>query len=154
MGNFNPFVPNGWFSVGNAITVIFGHFSVGRRFVIWLSTLKGQKKILSKEQLLVQLSLDYYFSAKPCHYWNGHVWQSRKQPVSYWCYNGRYSRRRCQSRYSCFSFNYLYRDSESVSLTQLGYSLSRDGAFPKFSQGCMQLLKFQDRWYCLLSVFR
>ena len=41
-----------------------------------------------------------------------------------------------------------------ASLTQLGYSLSRDGAFPKFSQGCMQLLKFQDRWYCLLSVFR
>ena len=40
-----------------------------------------------------------------------------------------------------------------ASLTQLGYSLSRDGAFPKFFSRLHATTQIQDRWYCLLSVF-
>ncbi len=60
-GNFNPFVPNGWFSVGNAITVIFWSFFGWEAICNLAEHFKRPEKILSKEQLLVQLSLDYYF---------------------------------------------------------------------------------------------
>ncbi|AZQ47187.1 amino acid permease [Bacillus albus] len=43
-GNFTPFVPNGWFSVGNAITVIFWSFFGWEAICNWLSTLKDQKR--------------------------------------------------------------------------------------------------------------
>lgn len=60
-GEILTFVPNGWFSVGNAITVIFWSFFGWEAICNLAEHFKRPEKILSKEQLLVQLSLDYYF---------------------------------------------------------------------------------------------
>lgn len=156
-GNFNPFVPNGWFSVGNAITVIFWSFFGWEAICNLAEHFKRPEKDIVKGAVISAVVIGLLFLALSLVTIGTATYGSQESnlsPIGVIMGDTVGGGAKVVTAVLALIICTGTANAFVASLTQLGYSLSRDGAFPKFSQGCMQLLKFQDRWYCLLSVFR
>ncbi len=133
--NFIPFAPNGWFSVGSAITVIFWSFFGWEAICNLAEHFKRPEKDLVKASMISAIIIGLLFlglslvTIGTATYGNQ---ESSLSPIGVMMEEtigvGAKTVTAILALIICTGTSNAF----VASLTQLGYSLSRDGAFPKF----------------------
>lgn len=133
-GNFIPFVPNGWISVGGAITIIFWSFFGWEAICSLANQFKRPEKDLVKSSVISAVIIGILFlllslvTIGTATYGNE---ESNLSPIGVIMENSVGISAKVVTAILAFIICTGTSNAFIASLIQLGYSLSRDGAFPK-----------------------
>ncbi|EEK52081.1 TPA: amino acid permease [Bacillus cereus] len=134
-GNFTPFVPNGWFSVGNAITVIFWSFFGWEAICNLAEHFKRPEKDIVKGAVISAVVIGLLFLALSLVTIGTATYGSQESnlsPIGVIMGDTVGGGAKVVTAVLALIICTGTANAFVASLTQLGYSLSRDGAFPKF----------------------
>ncbi|THE09394.1 amino acid permease [Bacillus timonensis] len=134
-GNFTPFVPNGWFSVGSAITVIFWSFFGWEAICNLAEHFKKPETDLVKGAVVSAIVIGLLFLALSLVTIGTATYGIQERNLSpIGVIMGDTVGLGAKYVTAILALIICTGTSNAfvASLTQLGYSLSRDGAFPKF----------------------
>ncbi len=133
-GNFTPFVPNGWFSVGSAITVIFWSFFGWEAICSLAINFKRPEKDIVKSTVISAAVIGILFLALSIVTIGTATYgskQSNLSPIGVIMGDTVGVGAKVVTAVLALIICTGTANAFVASLTQLGYSLSRDGAFPK-----------------------
>ncbi len=133
--NFTPFVPNGWFSVGSAITVIFWSFFGWEAICNLAEHFRRPEKDIVKGAVVSAIVIGLLFLMLSLVTIGTATYGSQESNLStIGVIMGDTVGVGAKVVTAVLAFIICTGTSNAfvASLTQLGYSLSRDGAFPKF----------------------
>lgn len=134
-GNFTPFAPNGWFSVGSAITIIFWSFFGWEAICNLAEHFKRPEKDIVKGSIISAIVIGLLFLALSLITIGTGTYGSEESNLSpIGVIMGETVGIGAKIVTAVLAFIICIGTSNAfvASLTQLGYALSRDGAFPKF----------------------
>ncbi|GEL77081.1 hypothetical protein TMU01_13160 [Tenuibacillus multivorans] len=134
-GNFTPFVPNGWFSVGSAITLIFWSFFGWEAICSLADNFKKPEKDIVKGSIVSAIVIGVLFLALSLVTIGTSTYGSKESNLSpIGVIMGEAVGIGAKSMTAVLALIICAGTANAfvASLTQLGYSLSRDGAFPTF----------------------
>lgn len=132
--NFSPFVPNGWYSSGTAITVIFWSFFGWEAICSLANQFKNPKKDIVKSTVISAVVIGVLFLALSFVTIGTATYgtkESNLSPIGVIMGDGVGVGAQIMTAVLAFIICTGTANAFVASLTQLGYSLSRDGAFPK-----------------------
>ncbi|SDM71078.1 amino acid efflux transporter [Sediminibacillus halophilus] len=133
--NFTPFVPNGWFSVGSAITVIFWSFFGWEAICNLAEQFKRPEKDIVKGAVVSAMVIGVLFLALSLVTIGTATYGSQENnlsPIGVIMGATLGIGAKVFTAVSALIICIGTSNAFVASLTQLGYSLSRHGAFPKF----------------------
>ncbi|MBM7646577.1 amino acid efflux transporter [Scopulibacillus daqui] len=133
--HFTPFVPNGWFSVGSAVTVIFWSFFGWEAICSLANHFKRPEKDIVKGTAVSAIIIGLLFLALSFVTIGTAAYGSKEtnlSPISIIMGNTFGVEVKVVTAVLVFIICTGTANAFVASLTQLGYALSRDGAFPKF----------------------
>ncbi|MFG6150644.1 APC family permease [Halobacillus sp. B23F22_1] len=134
-GNFTPFMPNGWFSIGSAITVIFWAFFGWEAICNLAKNFKKPETNIVRSTMIsagiigVLFLILSFVTIGTATYGNT---ESNLSPISIMMGETVGLNAKLLTGILAFIICTGTCNAFFASLTQLGYSLSRDGAFPKY----------------------
>ncbi|WP_018930715.1 APC family permease [Gracilibacillus lacisalsi] len=134
-GNFTPFVPNGWFSVGSAITVIFWSFFGWEAICNLAERFKSPEKDMVKGAVVSAVIIGLLFLSLSVVTIGTATYGSQESnlsPIGVIMEDTVGIGAKAITAVLALIICTGTANAFVASLTQLGYSLSRDGAFPKF----------------------
>ncbi|WP_163580539.1 APC family permease [Gracilibacillus saliphilus] len=134
-GNFTPFVPNGWFSVGSAITVIFWSFFGWEAICNLAERFKSPEKNMVKGAVVSSVIIGLLFLSLSVVTIGTATYGSQESnlsPIGVIMEDTVGIGAKAVTAVLALIICTGTANAFVASLTQLGYSLSRDGAFPKF----------------------
>ncbi|GIN88207.1 amino acid permease [Heyndrickxia sporothermodurans] len=154
--NFTPFVPNGWFSVGSAITVIFWSFFGWEAICSLANHFKRPEKDIVKGAIVsasvigvLFLALSFVTIGTATYGSN----ESNFSPIGVLMGEVVGIGAKVITAVLAFIICTGTANTFVASLTQLGYSLSRDGAFPKFCSKRHSVTKIPRRMVFFVICF-
>ncbi len=133
--NFTPFVPNGWFSVGSAITVIFWSFFGWEAICNLAERFKSPEKDMVKGAVVSAVIIGLLFLSLSVVTIGTATFGSQESnlsPIGVIMEDTLGIGAKAITAVLALIICTGTANAFVASLTQLGYSLSRDGAFPKF----------------------
>ncbi|SEQ28746.1 amino acid/polyamine/organocation transporter, APC superfamily [Virgibacillus subterraneus] len=133
-GNFTPFVPNGWFSVGSAMTVIFWSFFGWEAICNLANNFKKPDKDIVKGAVVSAVIIGVLFLALSLVTIGTATYGSKESnlsPIGVIMGDAVGAGAKFVTAILALIICTGTSNTFVASLTQLGYSLSRDGAFPK-----------------------
>ncbi|MBE1556886.1 amino acid efflux transporter [Filibacter limicola] len=133
-GNFTPFAPNGWFSVGSAITVIFWSFFGWEAICSLAEYFKRPEKDIVKGSIISVIVIGLLFIALSLVTIGTGTYGSQESnlsPIGVIMGDTVGVGAKIVTAIIALIICTGTSNAFVASLTQLGYSLSRDGAFPK-----------------------
>ncbi|WP_208586158.1 APC family permease [Gracilibacillus suaedae] len=134
-GNFTPFVPNGWFSVGSAITVIFWSFFGWEAICNLAERFKNPERNIVRGAVVSAVIIGLLFLSLSVVTIGTATYGSQESnlsPIGVIMEDTVGVGAKVVTAVLALIICTGTANAFVASLTQLGYSLSRDGAFPRF----------------------
>ncbi|CDQ41599.1 MULTISPECIES: APC family permease [Virgibacillus] len=154
--NFVPFVPNGWFSVGNAITLIFWSFFGWEAICSLSNNFKRPEKDIVKGAMLSAIVIGILFLALSLVTIGTATYgstESSLSPIGVIMGDTIGIGAKIVTAGLALIICTGTANAFVASLTQLGYSLSRDGAFPKFFSRLHRTTQIPTRMVLFIICF-
>jgi len=133
-GNFTPFVPNGWISIGSAVTVIFWSFFGWEAICNLANNFRKPDKDIVKGSIISAVIIGVLFLALSLVTIGTGTYgseESNLSPIGIIMGDAVGAGAKYVTAILALIICTGTSNAFVASLTQLGYSLSRDGAFPK-----------------------
>ncbi len=154
--NFTPFAPNGWFSVGSAITVIFWSFFGWEAICSLAEHFKNPEKDIVKGSVVSVVVIGLLFIALSLVTIGTATYGSQASnlsPIGVIMEDTFGVGAKVVTAFLALIICTGTSNAFVASLSQLGYSLSRDGAFPKFFSTCHVTTQIPRRMVLFVICF-